>query len=95
MNLLKELLFRRCLYWETRALSWLSVSTIFPLAFISDNKQSWSAISPWNRNNKAISTWFIGSVDGYWIYLELLLSADGGSGPVLEGQGAKTQDLQR
>lgn len=57
---------------------------IFSFSFISDNKQSWSAISPWNKNNKAISTWFIGSVDGYRVYLELL-SGGGGSGPVLEG----------
>lgn len=83
MKLLEELLLGRCFYWEMCTLSWLSVSTIFTLAFISGNKQSWSAISPWNSNNKAISIWFIGSVDGYWIYLGIL-SADGGKGPVLE-----------
>lgn len=66
------------------ALPLLQVSAFFPVAFIADNKQSWSAISSWNKNNKSTSTWFIGSIDGYWIWLELL-SGGGVSGPVLEG----------
>lgn len=67
------------------ALSLLQISAFFPVPFISDNKESWSAISPWNKNNKAISTWFIGSVDVYWVCLELLSGGGGDSGLVLEG----------